>query len=82
MLVRKKRIDLDITLESCLAELETRFAVLPIDGRICLRAFELPRDYLRDPADCIIVATALFHGLPLVTADDAIRQSKVVNTIW
>jgi PIN domain nuclease of toxin-antitoxin system len=35
-----------------------------------------------DPADRLIVATALGKGIPLVTADDEIRRSKAVTTIW
>ncbi|MDP9361771.1 MAG: PIN domain-containing protein [Acidobacteriota bacterium] len=43
-----------------------------------------PRSFtkLRDPIDCIIAATALTHGVPLVTKDDRIRQTGVVETIW
>lgn len=36
----------------------------------------------RDPADRVIVATALHHGMALVTADGDITQSGVVRTIW
>ncbi|MBA4181944.1 MAG: PIN domain nuclease [Anaerolinea sp.] len=36
----------------------------------------------RDPADRIIVATALHHGTRLVTADRAITQSGLVRTVW
>ncbi|HBF12854.1 MAG TPA: VapC toxin family PIN domain ribonuclease [Deltaproteobacteria bacterium] len=35
-----------------------------------------------DPADRIIVATALKLGFPLVTKDQAITSSGVVKTIW
>jgi PIN domain nuclease of toxin-antitoxin system len=61
---------------------ERRFAVLPITGRICVQAFEFPVNYPKDPADRIIGATAVIEGLKLVTADQAIRQSKAVPTIW
>ena len=36
----------------------------------------------RDPADRVIVATALHHGVALVTADRDITRSGVVRTIW
>ena len=42
----------------------------------------LPAVYPKDPADRIIGATALVEGLPLLTADRAIRGSKTVETIW
>ena len=35
-----------------------------------------------DPADRIIVATALAHGASLVTADDAIHDARLVHCIW
>jgi PIN domain nuclease of toxin-antitoxin system len=81
-LVDKGRIRLDISLESFLREVETRFVVLPITGRACVRALGLPAAYPQDPADRMIGATALVEGLPLLTADREIRRSKAVHTIW
>lgn len=82
ILVSKGRIRLDISLESFLREVESRFVVLPLSGRACARAVGLPARYPKDPADRIIGATALVEGLPLLTADRAIRGSKTVETIW
>ncbi len=81
-LVSKGRIRLDISLESFLQEVESRFVVLPISGRACARAMELPASYPKDPADRIIGATALVEGLCLLTADRTIRRSRTVQTIW
>jgi PIN domain nuclease of toxin-antitoxin system len=81
-LANKGRIRIDISLESFLQEVETRFIVLPISGRACTRAVELPQTYPKDPVDRIIAATALVEGLSLITADGEIRRSKVVQTIW
>ena len=81
-LVTKGRVRLDISLESFLQEVEARFVVLPISGRACARATQLPAGYPKDPADRIIAATALVEGLPLLTADRAIRKTKAVQTIW
>lgn len=44
---------------------------LPVDGGLGIRAAELP-DFHGDPADRLIVATALSGGWPLVTADQRI----------
>jgi len=82
VLFRKKRITLDISLEHFLAEVEARFLVLPMTSRICVRALGFAADYPKDPADRIIVATALAEGLSLLTADREIRRSKAVTTIW
>lgn len=81
-LATKGRIHLDISLESFLQEVESRFVVLPITGRACARAMGLPATYPRDPADRMIAATALVEGLSLLTADRAIRRSRTVQTIW
>jgi PIN domain nuclease of toxin-antitoxin system len=79
---RKKRIDVHISVESLLFELEQRFVVLPITREVCMRTLSFPVNYPRDPADRIIGATALAHELTLVTADQAIRDSGAVPTIW
>ena len=78
----KGRIKLNTSVETFLAEIEARFVVLPITGRICVRALGLPPSYPKDPADRVIAATALVEGFPLITADDNIRRSKAVSTIW
>jgi PIN domain nuclease of toxin-antitoxin system len=81
-LSNKGRIRLNISLESFLSEVETRFIVLPITGRACVRVLALPKAYPKDPADRIIGATALVEGLPLLTADQNIRRSRALRTIW
>ncbi len=81
-LASQKRIELTPNLEDFLRDVERRFAVLPITGRICAQAFEFPVNYPKDRADRVIGATAVIEGLSLVTADQAIRQSKAVPTIW
>jgi PIN domain nuclease of toxin-antitoxin system len=78
----KGRISLDVSLESFLQEVESRFVVFPITGRACARTVGLPASYPKDPADRIIGATALVEGLALLTADREIRRSKIVRTIW
>lgn len=82
ILASKGRIRLNISLESFLQEVESRFVVLPITGRACARATGFPATYPKDPADRIIGATALVEGLSLLTADRKIRQSRAVQTIW
>jgi len=78
----KGRIHLAISLESFLREVETRFVVLPISARACVRAMGLSAAYPKDPADRIIGATALAEGLTLVTADREIRRSNALRTLW
>lgn len=78
----KGRIRLNASLETFLTEIEARFVVLPITGRVCVKAMGLPASYPKDPADRVIGATALVGGIPLVTADEGIRRSKALRTIW
>ena len=81
-LASKGRVHLDISLESFLRAVETRFVVLPVTSAACLHAVGLPATFPRDPADRLIAGTAIAEGLPLLTADRVIRQSKALNTIW
>jgi PIN domain nuclease of toxin-antitoxin system len=81
-LASKGHIQLGVSLESFLQEVETRFVVLPISSRACARSRGFPKASPKDPADRIIVATALVEGLSLITADRKIRRSKLITTIW
>ena len=81
-LASKRRIRLAISLETFLREIESRFVVLPITGRACARALELPAAFPKDPADRMIAAIALVEGLSLITADRDIQVSKALRTIW
>jgi PIN domain nuclease of toxin-antitoxin system len=76
------QIQLKPDLETFLSDVERRFTVLPITGRIAIQAFSLPPSYPKDPADRVIGATALIEDLPFITADKEIRDSRAVPTIW
>lgn len=54
---------------------------LPITAKIAALSTELPRLH-DDPADRMIVATAILHKLPLLTPDSHIRQYDSVEVIW
>jgi PIN domain nuclease of toxin-antitoxin system len=79
---KQERVRLAVSVESALAEVESRFTVLPITGPISLRTLSLPENYPRDPVDRIIGATALVAGIPLITADRKIRDSGALTTVW
>lgn len=57
------------------ATLETGVREVPVDGRIAILSTRLQGMHA-DPADRIIVATALELGATLVTADEAILAMK------
>ena len=55
--------------------------LLPITPEIAVRAYGLPEPFHRDPADRILVATALEYSCPLVTSDGRILDYPHVSTI-
>jgi PIN domain nuclease of toxin-antitoxin system len=58
-----------------------RLRVLPIVPEIAVLAQQTGLTH-GDPADRLIVATAIHHGARLVTADAALRALKAVQTVW
>ncbi|MGA7521483.1 MAG: type II toxin-antitoxin system VapC family toxin [Acidobacteriaceae bacterium] len=81
-LVRRRRISLHEPIERFLSGVESDFPVLPLNSSIAAAAAQLPAAFPSDPFDRIIAATAIVEGVPLVTADQRIRRSKAVQTIW
>lgn len=55
--------------------------VVDMDDRIALHAAALEWDH-RDPADRIVVATALSRGMSVVTADTVIAHYAPVTVVW
>jgi PIN domain nuclease of toxin-antitoxin system len=83
ILRNRRRIEIDRAVLLWLSDLSATqgLRILPITIEISVLAAEF-HDTLRDPIDCLIAATALTHNAPLVTKDDRIRKSGVVETIW
>ena len=82
VLARKKRVALDPTPEQwvrrALAELPIHEAHLNHEVAIRSETVKLGHD---DPADRLLVATALVHDLTLVTADRRLLKSRQVATL-
>ena len=81
-LAENRRILVSGSVESFVRETISRVIVMPMTPEIVALAVRLPSDYPKDPADRLIASTAIVDGIPLVTADERIRQAKVVQTIW
>jgi PIN domain nuclease of toxin-antitoxin system len=81
-LAENGRIQVVGSVESFVRETASRVMVQPITPEIAAFAVELPSSFPKDPADRLIAATAMVEGAPLVTADERIRQAKLVQTIW
>lgn len=84
MLAHKQRIELDAPILPWITEAMERSgtAILDLSLEIAVLAGTLQSDRVRDPADRIILATAMHHGLPLVTKDGQIQAAGLVKTIW
>ena len=84
MLIEKGRLTLSMDVESWFAEISQIDGVrfLPVDNEIAIKSTVLPGNFHKDPADRMIVATARKLAVPLVTADEKIRNYEHVKTIW
>jgi PIN domain nuclease of toxin-antitoxin system len=84
LLVERGRVRLSVDPDAWMAHAEALpfLRYVPVDNRIAVAAVRLPPAVPSDPADRIIVATALLAGIPLVTADKRLRRCRVVRTIW
>ncbi len=81
MLIHRKRILPDASLNDALRQVGEEFIVVPIGGLEAELAvtLSLPQG---DPFDRVIVATALTLRVPLISADREIAKSGLVETIW
>ena len=73
MLIRRGRIELEAEyVEAMLPAVQ----VWPIDFQVALQSTQL--DFRSDPADELIAATSIVHGVPLLTRDRTILRSKLL----
>lgn len=82
MAISKGRLAVRTSLIDFLRAVERNFTVLPITSAIAERSMRFTDRFPRDPCDRIIGATAIVHGMKLVTRDKRIRASKEVDCIW
>ena len=69
---RRGRIALDIPIRSWLEDLGAQVRTIGLSPAIADTAVALPGSFPRDPADRQIYASAIEHGVKLVTKDQAI----------
>ena len=81
-LAENHRIALSQSVERFLSEAASRVIVKPMTPEIVALAVRLPSTFPKDPADRVIAATAMADDATLVTADQKIRDSGAVRTIW
>ncbi len=82
LLVRKGKLDLGMPATEWADAIQSvpRVEPLPLTVDIAVQADALAMH--ADPADRFIVATALRHGVPLVSKDRSMRSLRFVETIW
>ena len=74
-LAQLNRIELNLDAPNVVRQIE-KLDILPIDLRVARTSTQL--DFNSDAADEIIAATSIVYGVPLVTRDRTIRNSKMV----
>src|SRR3954463_11152258 len=76
------RIQVSGTVEAFVRACAAKVMIRPMTPEIAAHAVLLPASFPKDPRDRLIASTAIIEGVPLVTADEHIRASRVVPTIW
>lgn len=81
--VQRGKLDLGISIAEFTRRLQKSsiLELLPVTAAVWLRSLELAWDH-RDPANRVIVATALVQDVPLLTADTEIHRFGGVSCIW
>ena len=84
VLVDKKRLALTMDVKDWITRCEAipYIKFVPVTNGIAIKAVQLTGDIHNDPADRIIVATALSMGVALVTMDQKLRNYQYVKTVW
>ena len=84
LLCAKGRMRLTMAVTDWIAKSEAlpfiRF--IPVDNALAVQSVNLPQPLHSDPADRIIIATALSLGAHLVTKDEKLLNYPHVQTIW
>jgi len=83
-LARHERIVVNVPIRTWLEGLATQLRTIGLTPAIADAAVSLPSTFPGDPADRLIYATAIEHGLGLVTKDRAIRDHDRPRslTVW
>ena len=81
--VKRGKLELPLSVDELAHRIEKSAVIelLALDTATWLRSAALAWDH-RDPADRVIVATALEKGLPLLTKDTALHAFGGVACVW
>jgi PIN domain nuclease of toxin-antitoxin system len=73
-LAERRRIAIDVPTRSWLEALGAQLRTVGVTPAIAANAAALPASFPRDPTDRLIYATAIEHGVKLITRDRAIAE--------
>ena len=84
LLAAKKRLKLTMDVTDWIAKSERLpfFQFMPVDNSVAVKSVNLPQPFHQDPADRIIIATAMSLGAAVVTKDEKILNYSHVKSIW
>ena len=84
LLVKRGRLQLNMDVDSWIGKVEgiSLLRFIPVDNRIASKSVTLPDPLHSDPADRMIIATALTAGATLITADKRILKYPLVQSLW
>jgi len=81
--IQRGKLEIGISIEEFARRIQKSgiIELVPVDTVTWLRSLALAWDH-RDPADRVIVATAILQDVPLLTADTEIRRFGGVSCVW
>jgi len=81
--IQRGKLELGISIEEFTRRIQKSgiIELVPVNTATWLRSLALAWDH-RDPADRVIVATAILQDVPLLTADTEIHRFGGVSCIW
>ena len=84
LLVERGRLRLSFDIRDWIARCEALpfLSFVPVSNAIAVESVRLPDFPHADPADRIIIATALSLGARLVTKDEKLRRYSLADTVW
>ena len=84
MLINKKRLVIDVTASEFinLVLKSENYHVQAITAEIAELSVNFNSEINNDPADRLIAATSIINNIPLITADNNLREAKILSTIW
>lgn len=84
MLAAKGRLELTMDVADWIRHCDALpfLGFVPVDNAVALRSVSLPEPFHADPADRMIVATAMVLGATLVTRDERLLSYPHVSSLW